>query len=305
MDWEAMTAAIGMSDATRRGLTLLPAESLRARGINGPDVRGALWCRLDATVDPNRLTAALRSRLRALGATVDNDREVTEIGDGAIEYREPGGATRSGHADLVIVCPESATLRTEGFVTEPMAPVIDTTISDSDTLRSQAGFRGIAALLGPREPDARRLAARLRMTQLDDGRVLVGEAVITLTSTASGPVDPTSHLLRRAEEILGASLPPIEGHWTAEHAAPADGSTYTVDQVAPRTWSVSGVTELGIAALPALAWRVLNDALDDQAPSGSAPDAKTTGPGGETDRSASLLGGDGNHGGAIPVGVRD
>ena len=49
----------------------------------------------------------------------------------------------------------------------------------------------------------------------------------------------------------------------------------------------------------------LQAALDEQAPSGSASDAKTTGPGGETDRSASLLGGDGNHGGAIPVGVRD
>jgi len=276
MDWEAMSAAVELDDAKRRGFTLLPGESLRARGLCGGDVRGALWCRLDSSFDPTRSAPALLTKLAALGVNVHRHVEVTSVEPDGVEMLD-SGVRRRERADLVLVCPGSSehwstppdlgprtrVTRHQMFETAPTAPRLTATIADGDTMRRQPGFVSTASLLGPREPDAARWHARLRAVQRRDGRIVFGEISATdAETTAQRSPLPERHLKDRLEAIVGARLPLVERRWTCTHTESLDGAPYRLEQLAERSWLVSEVDELGLAGMPMLARRLIESAFD-------------------------------------------
>jgi len=264
--------AMAKTDAGQRQWKLVEPDE--ARALN-PALRGeflgALWCPLDATVEPGSVLASLRSGLsRSENYLVHFDQDVLEIvetADGVLAKTRCG---ESFEGDLVIVCPgaDHSSLFAEEFSQAPIRRVrlqmmstapydetITTSIADGDSLRYYPAY-DVPALeeLGPQHPVAAAHKMQLLLVQRTDGTLTIGD-----THEYEEPFDfklgesPYQYLAAVAEGILGRQLPPIVRRWDGIYSQRTDGEICDRRWITPRIVSVTGPGGRGNTLSPAIA----------------------------------------------------
>lgn len=277
--------AAGPGAADRRTRLVDQAEMRQINpAING-DVTGALYCLSDAIVESRVVQPALRSAMAATGRYefVGSRNVVTYDShpSGRVSVTDHQGVVYE--ADLVIICAGAIhdALAAEHFRTAPLrrcqlqmmqtAPFdqqLTTSIADADSLRYYPAYEHLPLeTLAPQPEVAAAARMQLLLVQRLDGGLTIGDTHIY---DDDGPFpfdedeDPYTHLIGRAEEILGCSLPPIQRRWSGIYSqltptAPA-GQIYYRGEVAPGVITVTGPAGRGMTLAPAIAeetWRKL------------------------------------------------
>lgn len=259
-------------EAAARGTELLTPE--RARSINPAlrgEMRGALWARRDAAVEPRTAQPALRAHLAATGRyRWLPGRQVVEVTEGAV--RDDHGQ-RHG-ADVVVLCTGAALsgpirelapelpvrrVRLQMMQTAPLDEPLTTSVADGDSLRYYPAYRGAAldelTVAEPQPPVAAEHAMQLLMVQRLDGGLTIGD---THAYQEPFPFDvaeePYAHLRERAAELLGRPVPEVRRRWAGVYAQCLDGGRVVHrEQVAPGVWLVTGPGGRGMTCSPAIA----------------------------------------------------
>ncbi|WP_433270285.1 TIGR03364 family FAD-dependent oxidoreductase [Actinosynnema sp. CS-041913] len=264
--------AVARADAAGRGLKLLDAAEARAvnPAVRG-DLLGALWCTLDAAVEPRTAQPALRAFLEATGRyTWLPGREARSAGSGRVV--DDQGVEHRG--DVVVLCTGASLgglvreltgdvpvrrVRLQMMQTEPLDEPLTTSVADGDSLRYYPAYRGAALdALNREQPQlavAREHAMQLLVVQRLDGGLTIGD---THGYDEPFPFDtadaPYEHLARVAERILGRPLPRVARRWAGVYAQCRD-TTRVVhrSQVEPGVWLVTGPGGRGMTCSPAIA----------------------------------------------------
>ena len=268
--------AAELPDAAERGFELLdPAAAVAVNpGLRG-EYAGALLCRRDAIVEPRKVPAAFRDYLlssRALGGAGyewQPGREAVEVAPHAV--RDHTGSWHRG--DLVVLCtgaahtgiagphlagyerPPVRRVRLQMLQTDPLDGTLTTAVADGDSLRYYPAFDLPGrSRLGPQAPVAAASAAQLLMVQRLDGGLTIGD-----THSYDEPFDfdvdeaPYGHLRARAEQLLGASLPPTRRRWAGVYSQVTGDELYFRSPVAPGVILVTGPGGRGMTCSPAIA----------------------------------------------------
>lgn len=264
-------AAAARPDADLRGFDYLDADA--ARRVNpalGAEILGALRCRLDAAVEPRVAQNALREALRCSGRyEFHGGQEVVDLGDGTATTAD--GTTHT--ADLVCYLPGAElgglTRRYAGELpvrrvylqmlqTEPHGQVLTTSVADADSFRYYPAFAGASldALNHgqPQHPVAAEHHMQLLVVQRLDGSLTIGD---THAYDEPFPFDtderPSRYLIERAEQILGAKLPPVRKRWFGIYAQCRDPKQVVHRQnLFERTHLVTGPGGRGMTLAPAI-----------------------------------------------------
>jgi FAD dependent oxidoreductase TIGR03364 len=254
-------------DAADRQLALLDAGDVRRLNpaVAG-EVLAGLHCAADAAVEPRQVPGALRELL-----TADPLYEwlpglhVVEAGDGFV--RDHRGDRHEG--DLVVLCPGAATgiagwepeaaplrrVRLQMLETEPYGRRVSTSLADGDSLRYYPAF-DVPALAGLPEPPPLVAERRIQLLlqQRLDGALTIGD---THDHDEPFPVsvddEPFRHLAGRVESILGEPMPPVRRRWAGVYCQRLDQGLYFREQLAERTWVVTGPGGRGMTLAPAIA----------------------------------------------------
>jgi FAD dependent oxidoreductase TIGR03364 len=274
------------ADAADRRFALLDAAEVRELNpALAGDVLAGLHCSADAAVEPRQVPGALRGLL-AHDARYEwlPGRHVVEAGDGLV--RDHRGERHEG--DLVVLCPGAATgiagwepeaarlrrVRLQMLETEPLGRPLTTSLADGDSLRYYPAF-DVPALAGLPEPlplvAERRI--QLLLQQRLDGCLTVGD---THDHDEPFPVSvddaPYRHLAARVESLLGEPMPPVRRRWAGVYCQRLDQGLYLREQLAERTWVVTGAGGRGMTLAPAIA----EDALAAIDPDGADQPAGST-----------------------------
>ena len=264
--------AVARPDATERGFELLDH---RAAGQLNPALRGefagALLCRRDAIVEPRSVPGAFRDFLTAAGRGYDwqPGREAVAVGPHAV--LDHTGAWHRG--DLVVLCPGAVhtgiagphlagyprppvrRVRLQMLQTAPLSARLTTSIADGDSLRYYPAYDLPGrAMLAPQAPVAAAAAAQLLLVQRLDGSLTIGD-----THSHDEPFDfdvtepPYDHLRGRAEQLLGAPLPPVRRRWAGVYSQVTGTELYHRSQVAPGVVLLTGAGGRGMTCAPAIA----------------------------------------------------
>jgi FAD dependent oxidoreductase TIGR03364 len=252
--------------------------------VNG-DVAGALYCHSDAIVESRVVQPALRNIMGATGRyEFRGSRNVLFFDthpSGRVSVTDHLGAVHEG--DLTIICAgaihdalaaehfRAAPLRRcqlQMMQTAPFDQTLTTSIADADSLRYYPAYERLPLeTLAPQPAVAAAARMQLLLVQRLDGGLTIGDTHIY---DDDGPFpfdvdeDPYTHLISRAEEILGCELPPIQRRWSGIYSqlspsAPA-GQIYYRGEVAPGVITVTGPAGRGMTLAPAIAeetWRTL------------------------------------------------
>jgi FAD dependent oxidoreductase TIGR03364 len=263
--------AAARPDAGERGFELL--DRAAARTVN-PALRGefagALLCRRDAIVEPRLAAAAVRDSLsRGAGYAWLPGREAVEVAPHAI--RDHTGEWHRG--DLVVLCtgathtglvgPHLAgfavspvrRVRLQMLQTAPFRRSLTTAVADGDSLRYYPAFDLPGrAQLPPQVPVAAAAAAQLLLVQRLDGSLTIGDTH-EYDEPFAFDVDEAAydHLRGRAEQLLGAELPPTQRRWAGVYSQVTTGGLYHRSQVAPGVVLVTGPGGRGMTCSPAIA----------------------------------------------------
>jgi FAD dependent oxidoreductase TIGR03364 len=265
--------------AIDRNTRLVDASEMRQinPAVNG-DVAGALYCARDAIVESRVAQPALRTVMATTGRyDFQGSRNVVAYdshSSGRVSVTDHHGVIHEG--DLVIICAGAIhdALAAEHFRTAPLrrcqlqmmqtAPFdhqLTTSIADADSLRYYPAYENLPLeTLAPQPEVAAAARMQLLLVQRLDGGLTIGDTHIY---DDDGPFpfdvdeDPYTHLIGRAEEILGCSLPPIQRRWSGIYsqlspAAPA-GQIYYRGEVAPGVITVTGPAGRGMTLAPAIA----------------------------------------------------
>jgi FAD dependent oxidoreductase TIGR03364 len=260
-------------DAAERSLSLLDQEAVREvnPAIGGAVVAG-LHCSLDAAVEPRRVPDALRTALErdSQRFTYVAGRHVVEIGNGWV--RDHRGDLYAG--DLVIACvgaahrglggwfPEPGALRRvrlQMLETEPAPYEVLTSVADGDSLRYYPVF-DVPALRDLPDPDplVDEHKIQLLMQQRLDGSLTIGDTHLYDEPFDVATLDaPYDHLCRRAESVLGRSLPPIRRRWAGVYSQASPETLFHYEQLGDRAVVVTGAGGRGMTLSPAIAESVL------------------------------------------------
>jgi FAD dependent oxidoreductase TIGR03364 len=260
-------------DARERGFSLLdPDEALEVNPALRGGLVAALHCALDAAVEPRRVPAALQAAAAACSPRyrLVTGRHVVGVGDGVA--RDHLGEQHGG--DAVVVCPGAAhrgfagwdgastslrRVRLQMLETEPFGADLTTSIADGYSLRYYPAFAVPArASLGAASPVVERHGMQLLVQQRLDGSLTVGD-----THAYDEPFDfaadeePYRHLQERVESLLGAPMPSVRRRWTGVYSQSRPEVLYHAEQLAPRTWVVTGAGGRGMTLAPAIAEQML------------------------------------------------
>jgi FAD dependent oxidoreductase TIGR03364 len=259
-------------DAAARSIVFLePAE---VRGCNpavAGDVTGALFCALDAVVEPRLAPHALREHLCIHASDRYRfypGRRVADTAPGAVLD------TRGGRweGDLVVVATGAAydhlpaaaaaplasrlrRVRLQMFETDPYPQPLTTSLADGDSLRYYPAYeRAPRHELGDQNEVAARHRLQLLLVQRPDGGLTIGD-----THAYDEPFDfalaeaPTTELRARAQRILGAEPPPIRARWEGVYAECRDGAVCLREEIDDAVWLVTGPGGRGMTCSPAIA----------------------------------------------------
>lgn len=269
-----MEAYAGGPEAAMRQTQLLEPPAVRALNpaLRG-QIAGALWCPLDAVVEPSKVLGAVRAHLQAQGGyRFLAHRAVTALSAGSV--RELSGDRHQG--DVVVVAPgawagsldplvEQGSLRRvrlQMLQTAPLATKCTTALGDADTLRYYPAYESSPLeLLGQPLDLARRYGLQLLCVQRPDGRLTVGDS-----HDSEEPFDFSltedlyHHLLGRLATILGVNPPPVERRWDGVYSQRVDGGLCHRAEVSPGVWVVTALGGRGMTCAPAVAEATLAQA---------------------------------------------
>jgi glycine/D-amino acid oxidase-like deaminating enzyme len=230
-------------------------------------VAGGLHCSLDAAVEPSLALGALRTHLRS------HDTYAFHPGRRIVELADCGVIDASGtrwEGDLVVVATGAAydhlpgtenlagrlrRVRLQMLETEPYAPRLTTSLADGDSLRYYPAYEAVALdPLGPQSAVAAAHRLQLLLVQRLDGGLTIGD-----THAYDEPFDfalseePTLELQRRAERLLGHTLPPVRRRWAGVYSQCTDGAVCARVEVSPGVFMVTGPGGRGMTCAPAIA----------------------------------------------------
>ena len=268
LELDVLEEVAARSDAGERCFALLSPEAIRRlHPAVGGDVAGALWCALDAVVEPRRVLGALRSRLGEAGSyTWLPGRHVVEARAHAV--RDDTGEWHGG--DLVVCCIGATSsglfarelagaplrrVRLQMLETEPFAGPLDATIADGDSLRYYPAFSGPALdRLEPQSEVAARWRAQLLLVRRAGGELTIGDTHADGESATFDVDDePYAHLLATASSLIGAAMPRVERRWAGVYSQVTDESLYYRREVASGVVVVTGPGGRGMTLAPAIA----------------------------------------------------
>jgi FAD dependent oxidoreductase TIGR03364 len=264
--------AASRPDAGARGFELLGPDECRA--VNGAlrgGFTGGLLGGRDAVVEPRQVLGALRAHLTSsqAGYTWLPGREAVELAPRAV--RDHTGVWH--RADLVILCPGAAhsgiagphlaswarppvrRVRLQMMQTAPFPARLTTSLADGDSLRYYPAYDLPSRdTLGPQAPVAAATAAQLLLVQRLDGSLTIGDTH-SYDEPFAFDVDeqPYEHLRGRAEQLLGAPLPPVRRRWAGVYSQVTGAELYHRSQVAPGVVLVTGAGGRGMTCAPAIA----------------------------------------------------
>jgi FAD dependent oxidoreductase TIGR03364 len=265
-------------DAATRGLSLVSAEE--ARRLNpalGGSFSCALYCELDAVVEPRRILPALRGLAAASGSyTFLPGRTVLEV-DGA-RVRDHHGDAHDG--DLVLVCTGASielygadrvaaaqlrTVRLQMAETAPQpASLLATAVANADSMRYYPGFDLPARELLPHpDPAVDAYEAQLLLAPRRDGAITIGDTHAFDAPGAFGSDDEAhDYLEREAAAAFGAPLPPVARRWEGAYLRRCDGRDWVWrEEIRPGVVAVAGTGGMGVTGSHHLALETL-DVLD-------------------------------------------
>jgi FAD dependent oxidoreductase TIGR03364 len=264
-EWDLMTEAAGAADADLRGFELLDGSGVRR--VN-PSVRGevvgGLYCARDAVVEPACVLPALRNALTATGRyrwLPDHHAvDVVPCPNAASGPMVVDGVGRRHQGSVVILCVGDRTAGMAGPVgtslataprgrcrlhmmqTAPAGERLTTAVADGDSMRYYPAFDLAARshLTGPSQATSS-WRMQLLLVQRVDGALTIGD-----THSYDEPFDfavdedVVRELRRRAEAILGWSIPPVERRWTGVYTLTADEGLFDRRQLDAGVWAVTG-----------------------------------------------------------------
>jgi FAD dependent oxidoreductase TIGR03364 len=270
-EMSVIEGASGRDDAALRGFELLdPAEArVRNPGLHG-EFLGALWCPLDAAVEPRVALDALRDwmansdRYRYLPSRelvgianheVVDHRGVHHGGDRVVLCL---GATLSGFAAELF---EDAPLRNVRLLmaeTGPLERKLTTSIADGNSLRYYPAFANEAGdLLPPRDCFETRHSLQVLCQQRLHGGLTIGDTHETATNGQFDTLDrPLDVIAAAARNLVGNDFPRIERRWSGVYDQlrnPGPGEVYYRREVMKGVIVVTGAGGRGMTLAPAIA----------------------------------------------------
>jgi FAD dependent oxidoreductase TIGR03364 len=263
-----MQAVVEEPDASTRGFHLLSANEARAMNpALGGDFLAALWCELDAIVEPRLTLGALREHLRE---SPDYEwlprRHIMEYSDHAVI--DHLGAEHRG--DLVVCCIGASPggflashlanaplrrVRLQMLETTPVDARLSTSVADGDSLRYYPAYAKHAeALLEPQDELARTWGAQLLMVQRLGGHLTIGDTHAYDEPFAFDVDDePYEHLLGVACRLLDRPLA-VARRWDGIYSQVTDEHRlYYRQDLAPGVVLVTGPGGRGMTMSPAIA----------------------------------------------------
>ncbi len=260
-------------DAAARGFRLLDVPATRR--LN-PALRGrfraALWCRLDAAVEPRRALRAIRERMAATGLyTFLPGREVRDVRDRVVcdDHADVHGGdivflcTGAWHTGLVRELTGGLDgvrrVRLQMMETAPIGERLPTAVADADSFRYYPAYRGSALDELNRDYPQPEVAAEHAMQTLVvqrlDGSLTVGD-----THEYGEPFDfalraaPYEHLSSAISSLLGRPAPPVVRRWAGVYSQCVDPEKLLLrTSVADGVWVVTGPGGRGMTMAPAIA----------------------------------------------------
>lgn len=258
------------AEARERSTVFLEPDDVRkCNPAVAADVTGALFCALDAVVEPSRAPQALRDHLATRAADryrFHPGRRIVGTAPGAVidtaGDRWEGDvvivATGAAYDHLPAAMPLASRLRRvrlQMFETDPFQGGLTTALADADSLRYYPAYeRAPRHELGDQNAVAAEHRLQLLLVQRPDGGLTIGD-----THAYEEPFDfalaeaPTDELLSRAGRILGRALPPIRRRWEGVYAECRDGAVCLREQIEERMWLVTGPGGRGMTCSPAIA----------------------------------------------------
>ena len=258
--------------AKERDTVLLEPDEVRAvnPALRGT-IAGALHCRRDAIVESRVAQPALRAAMVATGRyQFVNDRHVVSRDTtSVIDHRGD-----RYEADVLVICPgavhdglagehlSTAPVRRcqlQMMQTAPLDDALTTSIADIDSLRYYPAYEELELdRLGAQEPVAASHRMQLLLVQRLDGGLTIGDThVYDEPFPFDVHEDPYTHLLARAEAILGRPVPPVERRWSGVYSQLApdapDHAVYHHVELEPGVVVVTGPGGRGMTLAPSIA----------------------------------------------------
>jgi FAD dependent oxidoreductase TIGR03364 len=268
-----MEELAGGPEGEPRQVAVLDAGEVRSRNdaIEGK-VLGGLHCALDAVVEPRAVLGALRRSLPSAKGDAYRwlpGRRAVDVQPGAVV--DHTGEEHRG--ELVIVCPGDAlgglggsvgaTLtgaglkrcRLQMMETAPTDRRLTTSVADGDSMRYYPAFDlpGRAKLAPPAAATAA-AGMQLLLVQRKAGGLTIGDTHV-YDEPFDFAVDEALYdeLRRRAEDILGWTVPPVVRRWAGVYSAVTDGRVCLREEVEPGVTVVTGLAGRGMTLAPAVA----------------------------------------------------
>ena len=273
---DVLEESMQLGDASERGWRLL--DESEAKSLN-PALRGnfkaALYCSLDASVEPSQVLGSIRQHLLSGGnySWIPN----TEIVDVIDAPTGPVAVSSSGvvfEGDYAVVCPGAdhsrlfgtqlsqapiQRVRLQMMSTLPLGEKLTTSIADGDSLRYYPAY-SVPALrkLPPQSELAASAKMQLLMVQRTDGSLTIGD-----THEYEEPFDfalrepEYQYLAEVASDILGRRIPEIVRRWDGVYSQRTDGEICERQFISDHIVLVTGPGGRGNSLSPAIAHRTL------------------------------------------------
>ena len=277
---KVMEAFAATPESADRGTTFLePDETRHMNSAVGGRIAGALFCERDAIVEPRAVPRALTDYLaQSAGYRLHPGRRAVEVKPGAV--RDQRNKTWSG--DLVVIAPGASPageiagvvadtlaaapvrrVRLQMLQTAPLPMKVSTSIADADSLRYYPAYECVDLTpLGEQDEVAKKHQAQLLLAQRLDGALTVGD-----THEYGEPFafdlddEPSKHLLKRVEEILGGPVPAVRRRWEGVYVETVQpGRLWYREQIEASVWLVTGPGGRGMTCSPAIAEETLGAA---------------------------------------------
>jgi len=279
-EMDVLSEAARTEDAGGRGLELLDvADVRRANPALRGNFVGGLRCTKDAVVEPGCVLPALREWLETTGRyRWLPGHSAVDVLPGSADGFGPGVVDDSGRhhrGSAVVLCIGDRTTGIAGRIgsslacaplarcrlhmvqTAPTGEQVATAVADGDSLRYYPAFDlpSRARLPAP-SPETDRWRMQLLLVQRASGGLTIGD-----THSYDQPFDfaveeaVVTELRRRAENLLGWSIPPVERRWTGTYTLTTDDQMLLHHEIDPGVWVVTGLGGRGMTLAPAVAQR--------------------------------------------------
>jgi FAD dependent oxidoreductase TIGR03364 len=268
---EVMSRAAAMNDAHARGFELLNAAEVRTREPSlATNIRGALFCRQDAIVEPDKVLGALRDFMsKSSNYHWFPDTEIADfdsIGDECVVRTTD---QREFHGHYLVLAPGSAHagIFEEYFRNEPIRRVrlqmaetdtfpstLQHSIADGDSLRYYPAFASCGIEnLPPQHPIAEKFHMQLLLAQRDNGGLTIGDTHEYQEPVESPILQEPYTYLQEVLSKLFTIVPPIRRTWDGIYSQVTDSKLYFRKEIQSNIHLVSGLGGRGNTLAPAVA----------------------------------------------------